>query len=179
MKIAIFCSANDKIDPDFFKETAHLGRRCAEEGHTIVFGGTNQGLMDCVAKAAHEAGGQVVGIVPTIIEKGGHNSAYMDIHIPCVNLSDRKELMNTQCDIAVALPGGIGTLDEIFTLAASATIGYHDKRVVLFNIKGFWDALLHLLDHLQAQGMIRGNYRQTIVVANSVDEFFQLLQQTD
>jgi len=87
--------------------------------------------------------------------------------------------MNTQCDIAVALPGGIGTLDEIFTLAASATIGYHDKRVVLFNIKGFWDALLHLLDHLQEQGMIRGNYRQTIVVANNVDEFFQLLQQTD
>jgi len=135
--------------------------------------------MECVGKAVHLHGGQTIGVIPRIIEQGGRVSDYVDISIACDNLSDRKELMNTQCDIAVALPGGIGTLDEIFTLAASATIGYHNKRVVLFNIKGFWDALLHLLDHLQAQGMIRGNYRQTIVVANSVDEFFQLLQQTD
>ena len=176
MKIAIFCSANDKIDPDFFKETAHLGRRCAEEGHTIVFGGTNQGLMDCVAKAAHEAGGQVVGIVPTIIEKGGHSSAYMDIHIPCVNLSDRKELMNTQCDIAVALPGGIGTLDEVFTVAASKTIGYHQKSIILYNMKGFFNPLINLLDDLQAQQMIRGKWQEYIQTANNLADIAALLQ---
>ena len=176
MKIAIFCSANDKIDPDFFKETAHLGRRCAEEGHTIVFGGTNQGLMDCVAKAAHEAGGQVVGIVPTIIEKGGHSSAYMDIDIPCVNLSDRKELMNTQCDIAVALPGGIGTLDEVFTVAASKTIGYHQKGIILYNMKGFFNPLINLLDDLQAQQMIRGKWQDYIQTANNLTDIAALLQ---
>ena len=179
MKIGVFCSANNTIDADFFTETEALGAWIAAQGHAIVYGGCNCGLMECVGKAVHLHGGQTIGVIPRIIEQGGRVSDYVDISIACDNLSDRKDLILLKSDVLIALPGGIGTLDEIFTLAASATIGYHNKRVVLFNIKGFWDALLHLLDHLQAQGMIRGNYRQTIVVANSVDDFFQLLQQTD
>ena len=83
--------------------------------------------------------------------------------------------MQVQCDVAVALPGGIGTLDEVFTLAASHTIGYHQKMVILYNIDGFWDSLVALLDDLQAKGMIRGNYTQYIQVANNFDELRQLL----
>ena len=177
MKIAIFCSANEHIDPCFFMATEQLGRWCAEQGHTILFGGTNQGLMECVAKAAHEARGCVIGIVPRIVEKDGKTSRNMDVEYPCENLSDRKDLLNTQCDVAIALPGGVGTLDEVFTLAASGCIGYHDKRVILYNIKGFWNPLLALLDHLQQTGMIRGDYRQHIAVAQSLEEIAGLLPQ--
>ncbi|MBR5988344.1 hypothetical protein SAMN04487850_1216 [Prevotella aff. ruminicola Tc2-24] len=175
MKICIFCSANQQIDPDFFSMTEELGKWAAENGHDIVFGGVNQGLMECVGKAAREHGGRTIGVVPMIVEKSGRTSDHVDIEIPCDNLSDRKQLMMDQSDVFVALPGGIGTLDEVFTIAASATIGYHKKRVILYNMKGFWDSLINLLNNLQAKGMIRGDWQQYIKIANSLQELANLI----
>lgn len=105
MKIAVFCSANSNIEVEYFNITEELGHWAGQNGHTIVFGGCNLGLMECVAKAAREAGGRTIGVVPTIIERGGKASPNMDVCIPCDNLSDRKELMIGQCDAAIALPG--------------------------------------------------------------------------
>ena len=170
MKICVFCSANGQIDPDFFSAAEELGRWAAEKGHTIVYGGVNQGLMEAIGRAAHEAGALTIGVIPTIVEKSGRRSDYVDIDIPCDNLSDRKQLMMDQADVFVALPGGIGTLDEIFTVAASATIGYHQKPVVLFNVKGFWNPLIQLLDNLKAQGMVRGEWQQYIRIISSLEE---------
>ena len=175
MKICIFCSANQQIDPDFFSMTEELGKWAAENGHDIVFGGVNQGLMECVGKAAREHGGRTIGVVPMIVEKSGRTSDHVDIEIPCDNLSDRKQLMMDQSDVFVALPGGIGTLDEVFTIASSATIGYHKKRVILYNMKGFWDSLINLLNNLQAKGMIRGDWQQYIKIANSLQELANLI----
>ena len=172
MKIAVFCSANSAIDPSYFAAAEELGRRAAEGGHTIVFGGCNLGLMECVAKAARAAGGRTIGVIPTIIERGGKTSPNVDVSIPCDNLSDRKDLMTAQCDAAVALPGGLGTLDEVFTMAASSTIGYHHKPIVLLNVGGFWNKLIELLDDLAARGMVRGSWRDIIQVADSVEEIF-------
>ena len=92
--------------------TEELGRWMAENGHTLVFGGCNLGLMECVAKAVHDAGGTTIGVVPMIIEKGGKVSDYVDVKMMCDNLSDRKDFMLAQCDVAVALPGGVGTLEH-------------------------------------------------------------------
>ena len=175
MKICIFCSANQQIDPAFFTMTEGLGKWAAENGHSIVFGGVNQGLMECVAKAAKENSGQTIGVVPMIVEKSGRLSDYVDIEIPCDDLSDRKQMMMDQSDVFIALPGGIGTLDEIFTVAASATIGYHQKLVILYNMKGFWNSLIALLDDLQAKGMIRGNWQDHIKTADSIEEISRLL----
>lgn len=169
MNICVFCSANQQIDPDFFKATEELGRWAAANSHRIVYGGVNLGLMECVAQAAYENGGSTIGVVPMIVEKTGRASAYMEVEIPCDNLSDRKQLMMDQSDVFIALPGGIGTLDEIFTVAASATIGYHQQPVILYNMKGFWNALIAMLDDLQQRGMIRGEWRQYIKVADSLE----------
>ena len=175
MKICVFCSANQQIDPEFFALTEELGVWAAENGHSIVYGGVNQGLMECVAKAAKQAGGQTIGVVPRIVETSGRASDYVDVEIPCDNLSDRKQLMMDQSDVFIALPGGIGTLDEVFTVASSATIGYHRKMVILYNMKGFWQALMTLLDDLQAKGMIRGDWRQYIKTADSIAEISRLI----
>ena len=175
MKICVFCSANQQIDPDFFGMTEELGRWVAENGHSIVYGGVNCGLMECVAKAAKEAGGRTIGIIPTIVEKSGRTSDYVDVEIPVDNLSDRKQLMMDQSDVFVALPGGLGTLDEILTVVASATIGYHQKTVILYNMKGFWNSLIQLLDDLQAKGMIRGNWQDYIKTADSIEGVCALL----
>ena len=176
MKICVFCSANQQLDPVFFTLTEELGRWAAAKGHTIVYGGVNCGLMECVAKAAHEAGGRTIGVIPQIIEKNGRISQYVDVEVLCDNLSDRKQLMLDQSDVFVALPGGIGTLDEVFTIAASATIGFHQKRVILYNMKGFWDALIALLDDLQQRGVIRSHWHEYILVANSLEELKGMLE---
>ena len=175
MKICIFCSANQQIDPDFFGMTEALGRWAAENGHSIVYGGVNCGLMECIAKSTKEAGGHTIGVVPMIVEKSGRTSDYVDVEIPCDNLSDRKQLMMDQSDVFIALPGGLGTLDEILTVVASATIGYHQKTVILYNMKGFWDSFILLLDDLKQKGMIRGDWRDYIKTADSIEEVSALL----
>lgn len=175
MKICIFCSANDQLPAEYFELTRELGHWAGREGHTIVFGGVNQGLMECVARAAHEAGGRTIGVVPWMIEQGGRLSDYVDVDIPCDNLSDRKQLMMDQSDVFIALPGGVGTLDEVFTVVASATIGYHQKRVILYSMTRFWDPLIALLDALQAQGLMRGHWHDHISVASNLEEVVSLL----
>lgn len=175
MKIAVYCSANSDLDPDFFRMTEELGRWIGENGHTLVFGGCNLGLMECVAKAAHDAGGTTVGVVPMIIEKGGKVSDNVDVKMMCDNLSDRKDLMLAQCDVAVALPGGVGTLDEIFTMAASASIGYHCKPVILYNMNGFWNSLLAMLDDLKSKGVIRSGFDATLMTAGNMEELKEML----
>ena len=175
MKICVFCSANRQLDPEFFTLTEELGRWAAENGHSIVYGGVNMGLMECVAKATKEAGGHTIGVVPTIIEKTGRLSDYVDVEIRCDNLSDRKQLMQDQSDVFIALPGGLGTLDELFTVVASATIGYHEKPLILYNMKGFWDKLIAMLDELQAKSLTRRPWRTYIEVANNLDEIKDFL----
>ena len=175
MNICVFCSANQQIDPEFFKMTEELGRWAAKNGHSIVYGGVNQGLMECIGKATKENGGRTIGVIPMIVEKSGRTSDYVEIEIPCDNLSDRKQLMMDQSDVFIALPGGIGTLDEIFTIAASATIGYHQKPVILYNMKGFWDSLISMLDDLHSKGVTRKNWRTYIKVANSLAEIQEMV----
>ena len=175
MKICIFCSANQQIDPEFFSMTEELGTWAAKNGHSIVFGGVNQGLMETVAKAVKENGGRTIGVIPTIVEKSGRISDYVEIEIPCDDLSDRKQLMMDQSDVFIALPGGIGTLDEVFTVVASATIGYHQKTVILYNMKGFWNPLIALLDDLKTKGMIRGDWREYIKTADSIEEISHII----
>jgi uncharacterized protein (TIGR00730 family) len=99
---------------------------------------------------------------------------YPNIEIPCDNLSDRKDLMLAQSDIFVALPGGIGTLDEIFTIAAAHTIGYHHKMVILYNMKGFWNSTIALLDDMAEKSMIRGDWRDVIEVADNLEELAKM-----
>lgn len=175
MNIGIFCSANNNIDKCYFEMTRELGEWIGKNKHSVVFGGCNMGLMEHIARACHDAGGMNIGIIPTIIEKNGRVSDYVDVAIHCDNLSDRKDLLLTHSDVIIALPGGIGTLDEVFTVAAAATIGYHNKKVILYNMNGFWDKLIEMLDDLQQRGMMRGTYSDQIIVVGSLSEIQKTL----
>lgn len=174
MKIGVFCSANNNIDPDFFTATEEMGRWMADNGHTLVFGGCNIGLMQCIGKAVKDHGGMTIGVVPTLVERGGKKFADLDVEIACDNLIDRKDLLVAQSDIIVALPGGVGTLDEIFTVVAAHTIGYHNKRVIVYDLKGFWGKLIELLDDMQERGFVRGSWHDYIDVAHSLDDIAKL-----
>lgn len=175
MKLCIFCSANWQIDPDFFTMAEELGRWAAKKGHSIVFGGHDAGLMHTVSKTAREEGGQVIGVVPRKIEEMGKLSPYLDVHIPTEDLTDRKQLMLDMSDAFIVLPGGIGTLDELFTVVSAGTLDYHHKPVILYNMKGFWDSLIACLDDLHSRGVTRKQWRSYIKVATSLEDIASFL----
>jgi uncharacterized protein (TIGR00730 family) len=170
MKIAVFCAANDSIAPAYFKAAEELGRWMGENGHTLVYGGQHRGLMRCVGDAVHNAGGQLIGVIPQILVNSGMRPDCLDVEIPCDNLSDRKDLMLAHADVCVALPGGIGTLDEVFTVASSHNIGYHGKMVILYNVEGFWDKTIEMLDDMQQRGFMRSPWTTHIKVVGNMEE---------
>ena len=147
MKLCIFCSANNGLDPDFITNTKQLAIWAAENGHSIVFGGHDAGLMHSVSKAAKLA----------------------------EDLTDRKQLMMDQSDAFIILPGGIGTLDELFTVTSMKTLDYFNKPVILWNMKGFWDSLIACLDDLHQKGVTRKQWREYITVVNTLDELISSL----
>lgn len=170
MKLCIFCSANQQIDPEFFLSAKELGRWAAENGHTIVFGGHDAGLMHSVSKAARQAGGEVIGVAPRRIAEMGRQSPWTTRYISTKDLTDRKQIMIDESDAFIVLPGGIGTLDELFTVASQLTLGYHRKPLILWNMKGFWNSFVACLDDLHSRGVTRKHWRSYIQVAETFDE---------
>ncbi|WP_455591299.1 LOG family protein [Bacteroides sp.] len=169
-KIGIFCSASESIDKMYFDEANRIGQWMGGNNKTLIYGGANLGLMECVAQAVKANGGRVIGVVPSKLEENGKVSTCLDEMIRTNNLSDRKDILIAESDILVALPGGIGTLDEVFTVMAAASIGYHRKKVVFYNVDGFYDKLLNVLDELQMKGFSRRPMSDFYEVANSFEE---------
>ena len=176
-KIAIFCSASDNIDPVYFDKARELGTWMGQNGKTLIYGGANIGLMECVARAAKENGSMVMGVVPTKLEERGRVSDLLDVTFRTDNLSDRKDVMLHEADVVVALPGGVGTLDEIFHVMAAATIGYHTKKVVFYNIDGFWNGILDFLKNLEVNHFAHRPLKNYFLVADSFEELTAILEQ--
>ena len=145
-------------------------------GKTMVYGGARFGLMEATAKAAKAAGARIVGVVPDILVERDRVSHLLDEQVGCRNLSERKDMMLERSDVLVALPGGVGTLDEIFHVLAAATIGYHTKRVVLYNVNGFWNALLAAVDEMSQAGFVRGEMEKYLVVADNIAQLEDLIK---
>ena len=174
-KVAVFCAASDNIAPGYFEAAAQVGAMLGRIGAVLVYGGARFGLMEATAKAAKLAGARIVGVVPDILVERDRVSALPDELVGCRNLSERKDIMLERSDVLVALPGGVGTLDEIFHVMAAATIGYHTKRVVLYNVNGYWDSLYATLEEMSQAGFVRGGMDKCLVVANSIAELEELV----
>ena len=175
-KIGIFCSASEVIDPIYFEKTRELGKWMGQNRKTLVYGGANLGLMECVAKSAKENGAFIMGVVPTKLEERGAVSDLLDVTFRVDNLSERKDAMLRESDILVALPGGVGTLDEVFHVMASASIGYHAKKVIFYNVNDFWDDLLALLQRMREQRFARKPWANFCLVANDIEELKEQLK---
>ena len=174
--VAIFCAASENIAPGYFEAAAEVGAMLGRLGKTMVYGGARFGLMEATAKAAKAAGARIVGVVPDILVERDRVSNLLDEQVGCRNLSERKDIMLERSDVLVALPGGIGTLDEIFHVLAAATIGYHTKHVVLYNVNGFWNPLLATVEEMSQAGFVRGEVEKYLIVANSVAELEDLIR---
>lgn len=175
-KIGVFLSARDQLDDVYVQATREVGAWIGRTGRTLVYGGSACGLMEVLAQATKAHGGKVYGVVPQIICDRHLESQYIDVTFPCVNLTDRKAIMNRESDILVALPGGIGTLDELFTVLGESAIGLPEaKLLVLYNVHGIWDKLISMLSELHRRGFLRDNYREHLKVVSSVEELQALI----
>lgn len=174
--VAVFCSAATNLAPEYYEQTSQLGRWIGEQGWRLIYGGASIGLMDCVARAAKEAGAFVTGVVPDKLVERGIVSPLLDENIPVRSLGERKEVMLRESDVFIALPGGLGTLDEVFHVVGESSIGYHSKPVVLYNINGCWDSLLGMLDDLRQQKLLRHDLTGRLVVAHSLEELKEFIK---
>lgn len=174
-KIGIFCSAADSIAPIYFEKARELGAWMGQQKKTLVYGGANLGLMECVASAVKAEGGTVMGVVPTKLVERNAVSDLLDVTFRTDNLSDRKDVILRESDVLVALPGGVGTLDELFHVMASAMIGYHTKKVIFYNVNGFWQGILNFLEGLKTQEFARRPLDNYFSVANDFEELKEQL----
>ena len=154
-KIGIFCSASDNIDKMYFESASQIGKWMGQTGKTLIYGGASLGLMECIARAVKENGGKVIGVVPAKLEENGKVSTLLDEEIHTRNLSDRKDIITEKSEVLVALPGGVGTLDEIFHVIAAAC---------------FYDELLKALHTLEDKGFARQPFSTYYEVANTLNE---------
>ena len=173
--IGVFCSAAEGIDHIYSTAAREVGLWMARQGVTLVYGGAEMGLMETVARAVKDGGGHVVGIVPNRIVEREVQSRLLDETVLCNNLAERKQLMLQRSDLLLALPGGIGTLDEVFHVMGSATIGEHRKPMVLYNVEGFWNECWHMLQQMNERGFIRGQLSDYVCMASSVGELEDII----
>lgn len=173
--ITVFCGASHGGRPEYATAAFELGRAIAGAGMTLVYGGGRAGLMGAVADSALAAGGRVVGVITKLLE--GRELGHTGIHDLRVveTMHERKMMMADLADAFIALPGGLGTLDELFEILAWAQLGIHTKPVGLLNTLGYYDALWTFLDHVEREQFLRLNHRTEVVLEGGVPELLERL----
>ncbi|MCP9233589.1 TIGR00730 family Rossman fold protein [Mesorhizobium sp. M0045] len=155
--VCVYCGSSPGRDETYIKAGHLLGRSIAKSGLRLIYGGGTKGIMGAVAEGALKAGGKVTGIIPRfLINREATETALnrLDELVITDNMHERKHRMFEKSDAFVALPGGIGTVEEIVEIMTWAQLGHHRKPIVFGNVGGFWDPMLALLDHMATEGFI-------------------------
>ena len=174
--VTVYCSSSSCVPRVYFEAAEDLGRRIAEQGWHLVYGGNSCGLMASLADAARAAKGRVIGVTPQSLVDKGISDALCHELIVTTGMRDRKAHMEERGDAFIALPGGLGTLEEILEIIVGRQLGYHAKPIVLLNIAGYYDPLLVMLDHGIEQRFIKASSRELIHVAVNVESAMEYLR---
>ncbi len=174
--VCVYCGSGPGLDPAYMAAARTLGHDLGNNGVRLVYGGGSLGLMGEVARATLAAGGEVTGIIPNFLCSKEQMLRSVDELIVTENMHERKMLMFERSDAFVALPGGIGTLEELVEQLTWAQLGRHEKPIVVANIEGFWTPFLHLLTHMKGDAFIRAGLDIRFVVVNSADQILPAIQ---
>lgn len=165
LSVCVYCGSRFGASPAFLAAAQALGRAIAERGWRLVYGGGNVGLMGATADTALAAGGEVVGVIPErLVDREVGHRGLSELHV-VPTMHDRKRLMAELADVFVALPGGIGTLEELFEVWTWRHLGYHDQPIGLLNVEGFYDPLLGFMRHTLDAGFIDNHQQAMLTVA--------------
>ena len=173
--VCVYCGSRTGDDPAWQEAARALGAGIARAGMTLVFGGGRVGLMGAAADAALESGGRVVGVIPQDLESRevGHTNV-TELHV-VANMHERKMMMARLADAFVVLPGGLGTLEEMFEIVTWRQLGFHDKPVIVADINGYWRPLRDLIDTVAARGFVSDSDRRLARFEESIDAVLEAL----
>jgi uncharacterized protein (TIGR00730 family) len=172
-RVCVFCGSSSGARPVYGEAAGRLGRLLAEQGIGLVYGGGNVGLMGIVADAALAAGGEVVGVIPEALMKWevGH-ARLTELHV-VASMHERKALMAELSDGFIALPGGIGTMEELFEIWTWGQLGLHAKPLGFLDVAGYYGHLHTFLDHMAAEGFLKPRHREMVAVEHSAEKLLE------
>src|SRR5262252_5471655 len=173
-RVCVYCGSNQGRDPRFVAAARRFGEILAANRIGLVFGCGSVGLMGTIARAVHDHGGEVIGIIPEFLKVQERLFTDAAEIVITADMHERKRLMFERADAFVALPGGVGTLEEVVEQLTWAQLGRHRKPILIANIAGFWDPLLAMFDHLLGLGFLT-NGRLGYLVADTVDDILPTL----
>lgn len=177
--ICVYCGSSAGSRPDYMSTAETLGTAMGEAGIRLVYGGGTRGVMGAVSDAVIRAGGQVTGIIPRFLidmEATERELKRLDELVVTADMHERKHIMFERSDAFVALPGGIGTLEELIEILTWSQLGRHAKPIVIANVAGFWDPLARLLDHMTAEGFIHTAHQVRPLVIDRVEDILPEVQ---
>jgi uncharacterized protein (TIGR00730 family) len=175
-KICVYCGSGPGTDPAFIQAAAEFGALLARNRIGLVYGGGGDGLMGALARAVRDNGGDVTGIIPEFLTEREHALRTGQKLIITRDMHERKRKMFEMADAFVALPGGIGTLEELVEQLTWAQLGRHRKPVLVANIAGFWEPLCALIDHMKTLQFIRSELNFNLLVAGKVADILPMLE---
>ena len=174
-RVAVYCSSSNKLRPSFYRDAFRLGELFAESNIQLLYGDGGIGLMNEIARGALSRGGEVVGVIPQFMVDEGWNNPNSTRTIVVQTMHERKATIVDMADAMVALPGGIGTLEELSECLTWKQLGLHVKPVVILNTDGFYDPFLHLIDHMIDEQMMRDIHRSMFTVVDSPEQVLPAL----
>jgi len=174
--LAVFCGSKSGNNPLFEQQARELGYLLAGENVTLIYGGGNKGIMGAVANAMLEANGEVIGIIPKALTEWEHHHEGITELIIVDSMHTRKLMLYDKCDAALILPGGFGTLDELFEMLTWNQLSIHDKKIFILNTAGYYNHLIAHIVHMQSENFLYDKIEDKIVVLDSVAEMLQHLQ---
>jgi uncharacterized protein (TIGR00730 family) len=175
--ICVYCGSGPGRSPAFAQAARTFGRILAQNGVRLVYGGGSVGLMGALATSVLDHGGTVTGIIPEFLTAREHALTRAQELIVTRDLHERKRLMFERADAFVALPGGIGTLEELVEQLTWAQLGRHKKPILIANIEGFWNPLCMLLDHMRDSAFIRADLGVNLLVAKTTEDILPRLEE--
>lgn len=174
-RVCVFCGAGGGTSPEYVHAAASVGARLAAEGIGVVFGAGGVGMMGALSDAALSVGGEAIGVIPrSLIEREYGREDLTELHV-VESMHDRKALMHELSAAFVALPGGLGTFEELFEVMTWAQLGLHTKPIIVLNVLGYFDPMVATLDHAVATGFLSDADRRLMTVTTSVDELMVAL----
>jgi len=175
--ICVYCGSSPGTEPAFVEAAQKFGKILAENGVRLVYGGGSVGLMGALAEAVLDHGGELTGIIPEFLTRRERPRRLPQELIVTRDMHERKRVMFERADAFVALPGGLGTLEETVEQLTWAQLGHHKKPILIANIKGYWDPLLALIEHMRAIKFVPSALRIDFLVAKRVDDILPMLRE--
>jgi len=175
-RITVFCASSFGTEKIYEEQAIALGKTLAEQDIELVYGGANVGLMGAVADGALNAGGKVIGVLPNFLRSKEIAHLGLTELILVESMHERKTKMNDLCDGVIALPGGFGTLEELFEMLTWAQLGLHKKPIAILNIDGFYDALIELLKVMVEKGLLKDVNASMVLVSDNIEDLLNKMR---